>query len=226
MTISAAVKFSKDQLKGLANNLTMLIKKKNLSEGEIATALNIPVMTIRRLTSGETTDPHISTLKQIADYFEVSIDSLIGGIDSTPIELMHKKNMPCFVPVLDWAKMSQITSLKDIDLSTWKEWQPVILGEQHTLSEDAFALESKPSMRPRFPTGTLFIIDPNETPMDGDLVLIKIKNDDNLSIREISIDPPKWQLLPTIPGSETLFYSPKEHAIIGPVLLTMLYSRK
>lgn len=226
MNSATAIKFSKCQLQGLASNLSLLLKKNNLSEAELALALDIPSMTVRRLASGETVDPHISTLKKIANYFEVSIDSLIETKNIGNITTMRNKSMPIFVPILDWQTVSEIDSLGNLDLSSWQEWQPVVLGKQHSLGENAFALEGKPSMMPRFPMGTLFVIDPSVSPIDGDLVLIKMKQDSGLSIREISIDPPKWQLKPTIPGSETLFYAQSDHIIVGTVLLTVLYSRR
>lgn len=226
MTTAEAIKFSKSQIKGLATNLSSLLKANNLSESALAIALNIPPLTIRRLSSGETLDPHVSTLKQIADYFDVSMDSLIETSGSHFMPVLQKKSMPTFLPILKWSIASEIESVNDLDLASWKEWQPVTLNEQYQLSEASFALESKPSMAPRFPVGTLFIIDPLAEPIDGDLVLIKIRQDSGLSIREITIDPPRWQLKPTILGSETLFYSSEEHQIIGPVLMTLLYSRR
>src|SRR3989344_2202580 len=89
------------QLKKLAKNLQMLLNEHQVTEGEIAQSLAIPVMTVRRLVSGETTDPRISTLKLMADYFNVSIDSLIEDNTSNSISLMSK-SMPQFVPILDW----------------------------------------------------------------------------------------------------------------------------
>lgn len=221
-----SVKFVKSQLMSLANNLTLLIKNKQMTESELAVALDLPSMTIRRLASGETLDPHISTLKKIADYFDISIDSLITNNNLNSPHAMRKSNTSILVPVLDWANASKISATHELDLSNWETWQPIVMGKQVALSEKAFALEGKPSIGPRFSPDTLFVIDPLANPVDGDLVLIKMKNDESLSIREISIDPPKWQLKPTVPGSETLYYSSAEHEIVGTVLLTMLYSKR
>ena len=175
MDNSSALKIDQSQIQMLSNNLRTLLDTRRVSESEIANALNIPVMTVRRIVSGETTDPRISTLKLIADYFNVSIDFLIGNKEKNSLNFMAK-SMPQFIPILDWKTVSNISSLKDIDLNAWKEWHPIILGDKTSLSENAFALESRPSMQPRFPIGTLFIIDPNETPSDGDILLIKINN--------------------------------------------------
>lgn len=212
------------QLKSLAKNLRFLLNKSGQSENDVAQALQIPVMTIRRLVSGETTDPRISTLRLIADYFNISIDALIETKNIQSIALM-KKNSPQLVPVLDWLTASQINTLADCNLNDWQYWQPVALNSPHTLSEHAFALESRPSMQPRFPLGTLFIIDPIESPTDGDIVLIKMQNSGDVSLRELVIDPPNWQLKPIITGSDLLFYDKQQHRIAGVVVLTILQTR-
>lgn len=219
------LKINGSSFKNLATNLRRLLKEHQVSESEVALSLNIPVMTIRRLVSGETIDPRISTLKLIANYFQVSVDLLVEDNNLNSVALMSK-TIPQFVPILDWKTLIGIHSIEDIDLRLWKEWYPIIFGNQSTISNHAFALESRPSMQPRFPIGTLFIIDPNETPTDGDIVLIKLKTNGDLSLRELIIDLPRWQLQPVVAGSEGFFYDNKQHIIVGVVVLTMLHTRK
>lgn len=225
MNTIAALKMNESQIKTLAKNLRMLLEVHQVTENEIAQSLNIPVMTVRRLVSGETTDPRISTLKLMADYFKVSIDSLIEDNAFNSIASMGKA-APQFIPVLNWQTIKDINSTNDINLKTWKEWHPIVFGDQFLLGNNAFALESRPSMQPRFPIGTLFVIDPNETPRDSDVALIKMKTDGSISLRELIIDSPRWQLSPIVSGSETLFYDESQHRIMGIVVLTILQARK
>lgn len=214
------LKINKIQIQLLSQNLKSLIKKKGLSESDLAKKLDIPLMTVRRIVSGETTDPRISTLKLFADFLGVTVDSLI---EETNIQTAVS---PQFVPILDWTLASKINSLNDVNLKTWDNWQPIFLGENSSVSKNAFALPSKPSMQPRFPTGTLFIIDSSVQPEDGEIILLKILKSSELSIRELIIDPPKWQLQPVVVGSEVIYYSKDHHKILGTVVLTLLYSRK
>lgn len=227
MTVSTALTFEVDELnfKKLSKNLRMLLDKNNVTESKIAQSLNIPVMTVRRLVSGETTDPRISTLKLIADYFNVSVDSLMKDNNPETIAQMSKI-MPQFIPVLNWRTLTDVNSIAEIDLKSWTDWYPIVLGSKFELSKDAFALESRPSMQPRFPIKTLFIIDPTISHNDGDIVLIKMQSSGDLSLRELIIDLPRWQLQSVIIGSETLYYNDKEHQIMGVVVLTMLRTRK
>lgn len=211
-----------ENVQHLAKNLNTLLAFHKLNISQLGQILNLPIMTIRRLLSGETTDPRISTLQLIANHFDVSLDSLIG---ENNLSCLKHKNKPNLIPKIDWTTLEKISTTKELDLSQWSEWQAVSLKEKEVISDHAFAIESRPSMYPRFPHGTIFIFDPNLKPKDGDIVLIKLKNNE-LTLRKLVIDPPEWQLHSIISGSQTLHYSKKDHRIMGINLLTMLYNRK
>ncbi len=197
-----------------------------MTDNELAQSLRLPVLTIRRLISEETTDPRISTLKLIAKHFNVTVDDLIESNNKAHMGMIDK-NKPQFVPKLDWETAEKInTSLQDIDLSNWPEWQPIALGKQELINENTFAIESRPSMYPRFPIGTIFIITPNIAPTDGDIVLVRINKNNELTIRELVIDPPQWHLHPVVPGSSVIQFRKEDYKIIGVVVLQMLYNRK
>ena len=220
-----AVKISESELQAIADNLRILFKKHKMTDNEVATALDIPAMTIRRLVLGETTDPRISTLKLIADYFRITVDTLVSNNHQAILEFSGQ-NKPHFVPLLDWATAEKIKTIKEIDLSTWQAWHPISVGQNYTMGDNAFALESRPSMYPRFPQGTIFIIDPDTDPSDGDIVLVRINKNNELTLRELIIDPPEWQLHPIVPGSSILHYPDNQYKIAGVVLFTLLYNRK
>jgi transcriptional regulator with XRE-family HTH domain len=204
----------------IADNIHSLMKAHNVSETQLARALGVSVMTIRRVVSGETEDPRISTLSLIASYFDVSVDSLLEN-NEMPINLM-KKQKPYFVPIIDWESLEKKDS---INFSSWDNWYPLINNDVLHLDQNAFALESKNSMQPRYPKGTLLIINPNEDPLDNDVVLIKSILTNEISLRELIIDSPKWILHPIILGSELIFYNEEEHVIIGVVVLSVLHAR-
>jgi len=206
----------------IAENLARFIALKKTTENKVAQDLNIPPISIKRLLSGETTDPRISTLKAIADYFKVSIDNLIATEEVAHFGVIGQTK-PLFIPALDWESAK---NLDVIDLSHWQEWVPVTVGKNETVSPRSFALESRPSMHPRFQQGTLFIVDPDLSATDGDLVLINLRQNNELTLRELFVDPPEWQLHPINQGSPILKFSKEEHEILGVVFLTLFYNRK
>jgi len=219
-----AIKMDREQVKVLSENLTKLIEVHNTSVSALAAKLGLPFLTIRRLITGDTTDPRISTLRLIADYFGVTVDSLINHGQGTPT--LATQNSPKFVPVLDWQTAQDMKSISDINLTEWKTWQPLFVGKEYSLSEKLFALESRHSMQPRFPRGTLFIIDQKASTADGDIVLIRLKESGGITMRELIIDAPQWRLLPLSQGTQETIYNSNQHEIIGTVVLTMLYAKK
>jgi SOS-response transcriptional repressor LexA len=216
------IELDQSQRSNIAENLTRLMTLRKTTENRIARDINIPVMTVRRLLSGETADPRISTLKTLADYFNVSIDNLIVRNDEINYGVMGQSK-PLFIPVLDWESAQRANK---IDFSQWHEWVPVTVGKNENISARAFALESRPSMYPRFQQRTMFIIDPELSAMDGDLVLINLRENNELTLRELFIDPPEWQLHPINQGGSSLHFSRETHEIVGVVFLTLFYNRK
>lgn len=63
----------------LGYNIQRLMSERGLKSGtKLAEELNIPAPSINRILSGQITDPRLSTVVLIADYFEISVDDLIG----------------------------------------------------------------------------------------------------------------------------------------------------
>ena len=214
---------SKEQKSVIGQNLRKLMTLNKITETKVAQELDMPVMTLRRLLSGETTDPRIFTLKSIADYFNVSVDFLLGTSEISTYEFMNPSK-PAFIPFFDW---ESIKNFSNINLKNWQDWIPVTIGKNTDFSKNCFAVESRPSMYPRFPQGTAFILDPDLQPMDGDfLVLIKLLKNNELTLRELFIDPPEWQLHPVNQGAPILHFTKKDHEIMAVVFMTLFYNRK
>jgi transcriptional regulator with XRE-family HTH domain len=211
-----------DDTNFIGKNLLTLLKKHHLTANQLAQLLDIPFMTIRRLISGETEDPRVSTLKIIANYFQISVDLLIN--DSSNIAFPTNLKVKTYaVPKIKWENLPKISH---IALSDITDLQSISLNGDHTISDEAFALESKPSMYPRFPRGTIFIIEPHTTPTDGDLVLVSIKDNNDCTMRELIIDPPVWYLTSLITDSHTMSFDKEQHSIVGVAILTLLYHPK
>ena len=196
----------------------------SVSESDLARALNLPYNTIHRLISGYTADPRISTLKLIASYFNVNLDTLLNEnkFISNPLELYNDKRV---IPVVTWEQLANENFLESIKHQSIN-WLPIPSITNEELNANSYALESRPSMQPRFPIGTFFVIDPTCKPIDGDLILVKIKENNAVSLRELVIDPPTMRFLPIIENSEVLNFEHTEHEIIGVIVLSMHHFRR
>ncbi|MEK3917247.1 helix-turn-helix domain-containing protein [Paenibacillus sp. FSL H7-0331] len=80
-----------------SESLRTLRKARGISQSKLATELDIPESNIRRYESQNDT-PNIERLKQLGDYFKVSIDKLLGfeelsiedNVDSEFLSNFHK----------------------------------------------------------------------------------------------------------------------------------------
>lgn len=212
-------------VKNLSFHLQYLIKKAKLTESELARAINLPLMTVRRIISGETEDPRISTLKLFSDYFRISIDELIYGFPTHHATHSFPILKPKFIPILEWPDIENESTFLSINKLTWNNWHPISMTNQSDLNDECIAIHTKPTMQPRFPHGTLLILNQNETPLDGDLVLIRFSQNE-ISLREYVIDSPNKILYPTIQGSEPILFNELNHRILGVIVLTLMYPRK
>ena len=53
-----------------------------------------------------------------------------------------------------------------------------------------------------------------------------MRENNELTLRELFIDPPEWQLHPVNQGSSILNYAKEAHEIMAVVFLTLFYNRK
>lgn len=175
----------------LAYNLRRLMSVKNISEAELARQTNIPQPTLHKILAGRTSDPRTSTIKLLANFFSVSIDTLISGMPIIESPTTYSQVKTQSIPIITWTECINATKLiKTLTPTTWEHW---IVTE--FLSDSAYALTSRPCMEPRFPRGSVLIIDPLIAPEDGDLVVVYYRGTEEATIRKISLDGPTKELL-------------------------------
>ena len=172
----------------LVNNLNRLLNEQGINECELARRVGIPQQTLHKIFSGKTTDPRISTLKSLADYFSVPINDLCQ--EDMPI---YSGNAPRgkAIPIISWTDCLDPEFISTLPSTHWDKWTVV----ETKLSAKTYALSSKPALENKFPKGTLFIIDPAVTPSDGDLVVVQYPETGEATLRELSIDGPNQILI-------------------------------
>ncbi|MDS4030393.1 MAG: helix-turn-helix transcriptional regulator [Candidatus Contendobacter sp.] len=60
--------------------LSILMAREGLTDNELAARTGVPQPTISRIKSGESRDPRDSTLRQLADYFRLTVSQLRGDV--------------------------------------------------------------------------------------------------------------------------------------------------
>src|SRR3990167_9793231 len=177
-------------------NLQELMHAKDISEAELSRQTSIPPATIHKILSGKTSDPRISTLKTLADFFQVTLDQLY--LENAANQQITSSSQGESAPIITWEDC--INSKKVIKMLNPRNWQNWAAIDNSLDSDGVYGLITRPSMEPRFPRGTMLIVDVKVRPADGDLVILQYPNTNEATLRELSMDGPNKLLIPPNPN--------------------------
>ncbi len=169
--------------------LNALMKAKQIKAAELARQVNLPQPTIHRIVTGATPTPHLSSMKPLANYFNITIDQLRGfePIPGMNINLAQAAADEPYhhVPLLTWEQV--INWQADLNTPTDQNHQTVMTD--HPNGANAFALiMDDASMSPQVPQNSTIIIDPNKTPKDRSLILFHMANHSRAMLRQLVIN--------------------------------------
>jgi SOS-response transcriptional repressor LexA len=175
--------------------LSRLMFQRRIRTTERARRINIPQPTLSRIMPGATSNPHLTSLQSIADFFELTRNQLKGlqpipGLDAKDPESAGWTK----IPLLTFEQATKWPHEKG-DLSENEQ-----LFTDARVSKQAYALTVKDaSMELQFPKDTLLIIDPGKTPKDRSFVIATIENYPEVMFRQLLIDGPHQYLKPISP---------------------------
>lgn len=195
-------------LKDLSNNLNMLMAKARLSSSELARQIGIPATTIKRIRNNEQSNPTITTLLPIAQYFSISLNQLIGNepltsTNACPI-VLHK------IPLLSWQECIHY------GLLNYEKCSKQIFTERN-VSDKAFALIIEENDLEFFPKDSILITEPDQKPETGDYVVIGNIEQNIASVRKYIIEIDQIYLKPLVAGVTISVLTP-EYKILGVII--------
>ena len=203
--------------------LKWLVSIAKLNANSLAKALNLPAPTINRLLTGEVQDPRASTLQAIADFFDITVDQLLGNtaiIGSAHDETNNLLIKPKFsIPVLT---MSEATEYEKNVKTThqWFHWQSQNLNV-HTKHSNIYAVVIKNSIyEPIFINESFLIINPDISPLSGNYVLVKFKEEPTSVVKKYISEGTDKYLYPIKSDLKTIAFNESEHSIIGVIIET------
>ncbi|OGT58633.1 MAG: hypothetical protein A3F43_01495 [Gammaproteobacteria bacterium RIFCSPHIGHO2_12_FULL_42_10] len=168
--------------------LSRLLSEKRIRVTELARQINLPQPTVHRIATGICEHPHLSSLKPIADFFDVTIDQL-KGFDPIPwLENVTK------IPLLAWESVLRWPSDQDNITSA-----SLVLTDAN-VGPRAYATHlNDTSMDPIFPKGMLLIADPDKIALDRSYVIAKRATHHEPIFRQLLIDAQYKYLKPLNP---------------------------
>lgn len=167
----------------LSEILRGLISESGISEAELARKIKIPTATLNKLKTGKIDDPRSSTLKIIANYFNLSIDQLLGN---APVA-KNKTVSQLHVPMLSYDQAVE-TDIKSLSISNHKDWVSFD-ASSYSSKQNLFALRATGSaMTPVFDEGTVIIIDREADVTNFRYVLVYLADSGSTVLRQILLD--------------------------------------
>ncbi len=171
----------------IGKNIRQLMACAKMSEADLCRGVNLPQTTVNRLLSGHTTDPRISTLVAIAQFFEVSLEQLLGFESIIPNNL-GVSTRGCILPIISWG-----------NLHTWLYHASEITNELHrwikterSFNEHSFVISAPASCHHIFGENGLLLMNrfaPSEF-KDGHIVLLEENNE--FYLRKVLKEGTRW----------------------------------
>ncbi|MES2998653.1 MAG: S24 family peptidase [Pseudomonadota bacterium] len=201
-----------------------LMAELGINESELARRTGIGQPVVHRICSGETDNPKVATLSPIANFFAVSIDQLIGTEPLSPDRIPGTFNPDAQgwrqIPLLGW---EQILSWPNL---TQKTGPLPTISTDIELSQHAYALAVRDTtMEPRFPEGTVLLIDPDLKPNSLDFAIIHIEGQNLPNFKQILIDGEHTILKPLNSDFKTLLLN-KPHKFLGVMVQSRMDFKK
>lgn len=199
----------------LSERLIELINHYNMTESQLARAIQIPRGTINRLKLGKITNPRTSTLTVIAKYFNISIDQLLG-YEPLPF---YDTAVACVerVPIFSWEQLLTFKNrdfcIGDISPKQWIHFE----SEHESAAGSLFALKVEgEAMWPYFDDKSVILIDYLKEAQNRSFVIAYIAETDELILRQLLIDGKSKMLHPLNSAFASLQLGAKDH-ILGVV---------
>lgn len=155
-----------------------LMQSNNMDESSLAKACNISLASLSRIKNNPESNPTISTLRPIAEFFNITIDQLLGY---SPLN----KNT---------AQIKRVPIINNLDVFTWlnnKNTKSPInswLSCDLPISDHTFAMSYKLDNNSTVLQNCLILVDPKRELKHEDLILIYNKKIKQFFLRLISID--------------------------------------
>lgn len=200
--------------------LKFLREQKGLTQEELASILNISRSALSLWEIGKR-EPNQETLRLFAEYFDVSVDYLLGRTDNP----RQVENISQLIP----GAFSQGRKIKLPVLGVIRAGEPILAVENiigwEEVDEDAvkdgeyfFLRVTGDSMKDaHIPDGSFVLVRKQDYVDDGKIAVILVNNEE-ATVKKIKYVNEKVMLLPANPAYEPQIYNIDEVRIIGKVV--------
>lgn len=196
----------------LSHNLNILMTECHLNAEELSRRTGIPASTIKKIRVNGS-NPTLSTLAPLANYFSLSISQIIGDepIPESRIKGAYKVNTDILqhIPVITWEEAITWPISDDKNRQT-------ILSE-HAYSKNAYTLIVEEDDWINLARNTALIVDPALIVDHRDFIIIHKYGQKSPTLRQALLDEGQIYLKPAREGYNISMLT-EEHKILGVVV--------
>jgi SOS-response transcriptional repressor LexA len=213
-----------DMKNSMSTILKGLMTELGINESELARRTGVGQPVVHRICSGETDNPKVATLSPIANFFAISISQLIGD-EPLPVDRIPGTFNPDAqgwrqIPLLAWEQVLPWPKL------TQKSGPLPSISTDIELSQHAYAVAVRDTtMEPRFPEGTILIIDPNLKPNSLDFAITHVEGHKLPNFKQVLIDGEQTILKSLNSDFKTLLLD-KPHRFLGVMVQSRMDFKK
>lgn len=201
--------------------LSLLMAECDIDDAQLARETGVPASTISRMRINAKANPTASTLRPISKFFSISISQLLGD-EPLPKDRLPGTHNPtnytsARMPIIEWHLVmdwinSHCDNIKE-KLTTW-------ISTEKEIGLNAFALIiPSDSFGLAFRKGSTIIIDPDQSPKDGDLVLVRNEKE-LILLKQFLVDGYEQYLRSVNPEIKGIIPLPEAYKIIGIIIET------
>ena len=88
----------------IAERIDQLMETKNITRGRLAKESGVPYTTLDGIKKRNCDNVKLSTLIKLADYFEISLDYLVGRGDDSELSFHELEELKAYRKYLEWRK--------------------------------------------------------------------------------------------------------------------------
>jgi SOS-response transcriptional repressor LexA len=199
----------------LRDNLNHLMKEAHITMSQLHRNTDVPIPTIQRMRNDYDANPTISSLKPIADFFNITVSQLIGD-EPLPHRLIvggYRENRQQWItiPLISWEEA--ITWPK----ATGGKKDRRTISTDIELSKQAYALQVEEENWINLAPETLLIIEPKLDYKHRDFVVVYKKGDNQATLKQLLVDDGIKYLKPLVVGYQITQLTNK-HKLLGAVM--------
>lgn len=205
----------------LRKNIDLLMTEGRLNAEELSRRTGLPASTIKKIRNHVDSNPTLSTLSPLSQYFSLTISQLVGDepFPKTRMSGAYQldTNKLFHIPLINW--QTAIHWLGAIDHS-----HPTITTE-HKYSKQAYALLVEEENWENLAKDTALLVEPTLDAEHRDFVIVHKVGQKTPTLKQILIDDEQIYLKPVTQGYNIAIFTP-EYKILGVIVEYKKHLRK